>query len=134
MQNKYFCSPIFFSFNLPTSTLFSVLKIYYLAQILCQNSILEASYQKRKGSGSVPQTNGSRSWRPKTCRSPTLPLRLLATGRPAAGEMVVGGEGGEGDSSGGHRGSTLLRPAASFCNIIRYQRKDDAKQKEKKKS
>jgi hypothetical protein len=44
--------------------------------------------------------------------------------------MMVGGEGGD---SGGHRGSTFLRPAASFCNIIRYQRKDDAKQKEKKK-
>jgi hypothetical protein len=62
-------------------------------------------------------------------------LRPLAIGRPAAaGEMAVGGEGGEGDSSGGHRGSTLLRPAAPFCNIIRYQRKDDAKQKENKKA
>ncbi len=47
--------------------------------------------------------------------------------------MAVGGEGGEGDSSGGHRGSTLPRPAASFCNIIGYQRKDAAKQKEMKK-
>jgi hypothetical protein len=47
--------------------------------------------------------------------------------------MVVGGEEGEGDSSGGHRGSTLLRPAASFCNIIRYQRKDAVKHNEKKK-
>jgi hypothetical protein len=47
--------------------------------------------------------------------------------------MAVGGEGEEGDSSGGHRGSTFLRLAASFCNIIGYQRKDAAKAEKKEK-
>jgi hypothetical protein len=97
----------------------------FCVKILFRNHYLK----KKKDPELDPDPGGS-----KTCGSPTLPFRLLATGRPAAGEMVVGGEGGEGDRSGGHRGSTLLRPAASFCNIISYQRKDAAKaEREEKK-
>jgi hypothetical protein len=47
-----------FSYCLPSGTLFSVLKIYFFAKILCYNFILQALcqcaqhlYEKRKGSG-----------------------------------------------------------------------------------
>ncbi len=70
---------IFFSYNLPTGTLSSVLKI----KIFCKIFILQALFQsaqhtneKREGSkagfgagsGSVHLTNGSVSWRPKNMR------------------------------------------------------------------
>jgi hypothetical protein len=70
MQKKFL---IFFSYNLPTGTLSSVLKIYIFAKILCLIFILQALfqsaqhiYEKREGSGagagSVPPDPGG----PKT--------------------------------------------------------------------
>ncbi len=65
----------FFSYNLPTGTLSSVLKILFFAKVLCYNFILQALfqsaqhiYEKREGSGSGPLTNGSGSGRPKNMR------------------------------------------------------------------
>jgi hypothetical protein len=50
---------MFFSCNLPTGTLSSVLKIKFLAKTLCLNPILQALLQKRERSGSAPLTIGS---------------------------------------------------------------------------
>ncbi len=61
-----------FSFNLTTGILSSVLKIEFIAKILCKNPVLQELFQKREGSGSAPMTNrsGSGSWRPKNMRIP----------------------------------------------------------------
>jgi hypothetical protein len=77
MQKKDFF--IFFSYNLPSGTLSSVLIILFLAKILCKNFILQTLfqsaqhlYEKREGSGSgsIPLTNRSRSGRPKKHADP----------------------------------------------------------------
>ncbi len=69
----------FFSYNLPTGKLSSVLKILFFAKILYWNFILQPLfrsaqhiYEKREGSGSgsVPLTSGSGSRRPKNIRIP----------------------------------------------------------------